>query len=110
MKQWRALSSKKRENIAFKATGCEVAFPSWEPPVDCVHIGCMIRRGEKKPIDLTKAVLDGERAGGWLRFLSDEEYGKLYKAFLKLAKKTKVYDPWKIPGGWRVIVGAGIGF
>lgn len=95
------------QDIAFEATGCEVAAPTWTPPIDCLHTECRIRRGELPPIALTEAVLDSERHA-WLRWLPEAEYQKLRAAMIQVAEATGVYNPWDIPGGWRAIVGSAI--
>lgn len=43
---WRALPLMQREQIAFERTGCKFAYPTWERPVNCLHLPCRIARGE----------------------------------------------------------------
>lgn len=108
-KEWQALPMPEREDIAFIRTGCRVAYPTWERPVDCVHLECRIRRGELPKIALTNAVLRGEKQSGWLRFNEDrKQVAKIFREFRKLARQTGQYDPWKIPGGWQLIVFTGV--
>lgn len=97
-RDWQKLSIAKREEIAFEATGCEVAYPSWEKPVDCVHGASRVRRGELPPIALTEAILDAERASGFLGFIDEANYRKIRAAFIAEAKETGVYDPWRLAG------------
>ncbi len=102
---WQRLPMAEREEIAFARTGCRVAYPTWERPVDCCHIECRILRGELPKIALTNAVLRAEAESGWLRFLKKEDRSKLaaiFRAYRKAARKTGVYDPWKI--GWQGMV------
>jgi hypothetical protein len=53
---WRALPIEQRDELAFKATGCAVAYATWEAPVDCMHVTCQIRRGEKPQIALVQVL------------------------------------------------------
>ena len=106
---WRKLPMEERERLAFEATGCLIAYATWEAPVDCVHTPCRIRRGELPGIQLTKNILACERESGWLRDLEDETYEKVRQGFLELAEDLEVYDPWKIPGGWQAMVRCGVG-
>lgn len=112
-KQWQALSMPEREEIAFKGCGCLVAYPTWTGPVECVHPKCQIRRGEKQPITLTNGILKYEMESGWLRFAKEttegrQRLGKICRAVRKHAMKTGVYNPWDMPGGWQIIVGAAV--
>jgi hypothetical protein len=104
-REWQALTMPEREAIAFAATGCRVAYPTWEAPVDCCHVECRIARGEQPKIALTNAVLRGEAESGWLRFTKQEDrkrLAKIFRAYRKAARETGVYDPWKI--GWQGMV------
>ena len=114
--KWKALPLAEREPIAFATCGCETAWPSWwmRPDgtirrVDCYHIDCQIKRGEKLPIDRTKGILAYERSSGWLRFMDEVAYQKLRDAVLAAAEKTGIYSPWEMPGGWQAMVFSGIG-
>jgi len=109
-KEWHDLPLEERDELSFKHTGCLVAYPSWETPVECVHTKCQIRRGELPPIALTEAILAGERESGWLRWVSEERFEQIRKACLKVAEKTGEYDPWKLPGGWQALVYGGLGY
>ena len=102
--QWQALPIAERDELSFANTGCLIAYPSWVPPIDCVHIKCQIRRGEKAPIALTEAILAGERESGWFRFMDEEKYERVKAAIMEYAQEHKIYDPWKIPGGWKLFV------
>jgi hypothetical protein len=102
---WQKLPLAEREAIAFARTGCAVAYPTWQRPVDCVHLECRILRGELPKIALTNAILRGERESGWLRFSEDrKQIAKLFRAYRKAARQTGIYDPWKLPGGWQGMV------
>ena len=99
-----------REEIAFKATGCLCAFPTWPAPVNCVHVDCMVRRGELPKIAITNRVLRAEY-NNYFRFALQSKAGRAHLARLflevrRLARATGIYDPWKIPGGWQSIVGS----
>jgi hypothetical protein len=107
-REWQELTYQERQDIAFAATGCEVAYPSWEAPVECSHILCQIRRGEKPKIAFTEAVLNSERESGWLRFMPEKKFQRLRKAVLQAAEATGIYNPWEIPDGWKVMVFGGI--
>ena len=102
---WDDLPLGKHKDIAFSATGCEVAWPTWDAPVDCVHVGCRIRRGELPPIARLNSGLRAEHEYGWLRFLDRDEAAKVFRHVRKTAKKTGCYDLWE---QWGVLVGAGI--
>lgn len=102
------LPTKEREKIAFEATGCEVAAPTWEAPVDCCHVGCQIRRGEKHPVYATNCILRGEAYRGWLRFADRTAKAKTFRAVRKACKATGIFDPWELPGGWQALVYTGV--
>jgi len=107
---WRDLPSGERERLSFEATGCEVAYPTWprkEKPT-CEHTSCRIRRGELPKIALTNGILYAEYDSGWLRFLTRSQAAKVFRAIRKQAMATGIYDPWKMEGGWQVMVQAGI--
>lgn len=95
-RSWAALDSGAQEAIAFKATGCLVAYPTWTRPVDCLHIDCRIARGEKPPIAKTHQMLRAERACGYLRWLDREQLAVVYRSFRKLAHERGEYDIWKL--------------
>lgn len=109
-RDWQELSQEERERLSFEATGCEVAYPTW--PVngnsECRHLGCRIRRGELPKIALTNGVLRAEYDSGWLRFLPREQAARVFRSIRKRAMATGIYDPWKMEGGWQVMVHAGI--
>lgn len=108
-KEWQALPMEKREEIAFLRTGCAVAYPTWERPVDCVHTRCQILRGELPKIALTNQILRAEAESGWLRFLKQEDRKQLaqvFRVYRKLARESGVYDPWKL--SWAGLVYSGI--
>jgi hypothetical protein len=112
-RDWQALSHDQRQDLAFAGCGCEVAYPTWEGPVDCVHAGCQVRRGEIPSIAVTNRILRYEMASGWLRFGLESTAGRrdlarLIRAIRRRAIATGVYDPWKLEGGWQGMVGAAI--
>jgi hypothetical protein len=93
---------KKAEAFAFKASGCEVAYPTWwmKPDgtterVDCVHLGCRIRRREfKRPAWAVRfnSEFRGELSN-WLRFSKETQEGRKGIARLYWAmKRTKKFD------------------
>lgn len=108
--QWFALDSTERETLAFNATGCEVAYPTWgrNSMTGCCHPSCMVRRGEKPESYITECVIDGERFNGWLRFMSEEDFVALRTSLLAVCAERGIVNPWQIPGGWRVMVGAAL--
>lgn len=102
---WKRLPMEQREQIAFIRTGCAVAYPTWERPVDCCHTECRILRGELPKIALTNVILRNEASSGWLRFLKTENRKRLaaiFRVYRKAARETGIYDPWKI--GWQGMV------
>lgn len=103
--EWREKPVEIQKKIAFKVTGCEVAYPTWPAPVECLHIGCRILRGELPKIALTNSILRAEKSN-WLRFCSREQQAKIFRWYRKEAKKLKQYDPWKI--SWAGLVYSGI--
>lgn len=109
---WQKLPREQRENMAFKATGCMVAFPTWQAPVNCVHACCVVKRGEKLSISLINGQLRYEKESGWLRFISSrtpqgrKQLASLFRGYRKLAREQHVYDIWKL--GALGIVHAGI--
>ncbi len=109
---WEKLPMVERDKLSFKGTGCSVAFPTWEAPVDCVHDRCQVLRGEKKPISLVNGSLRCEMSNGWLRFVdrNDRTKRKALAMTLRTVRnqyfKTGETDIWKM---WSVIVGTGIG-
>jgi hypothetical protein len=112
-KQWESLSHERRKDLAFAGTGCEVAYATWEAPVDCVHAGCQVRRGEIKPLVQTNRILRYEMDSGWLRFGKESSEGRvqlarLIRAIRAAACATSIYDPWQLPGGWQGMVGTAL--
>lgn len=106
---WKAIPIAERDELSFAATGCCVAYATWPAPVDCSHLKCRIRRGELPKIAETNATLRSEYYNGWLRFIEDRKrVAAIFRAVRKAAKETKIYDPWKLPGGWQVMVYAGV--
>ena len=111
MTDWERLPMGEREEIAFKATGCAVAYPTWEAPCNCFHTSCRVRRGELPPIAITNSVLRSELDNGYLRFAKQSKAGRAHLARLILAirrraRETGVYDPWDMKGGWQDMVGS----
>ena len=104
---WQALPMEQREKIAFERTGCAIAYPTWERPVDCLHTRCQILRGELPKIALTNRILRAEAESGWLRFIEDRnQLARIFRAYRKAARDTGEYDPWKI--SWAGLVYSGI--
>lgn len=106
---WRRLDCQTQKDLAFEATGCEVAYPTWEAPVDCLHTECRIRRGELPRIALTNSVLLYESRYGWLRFVRERDrkgLARIFRHFRREARATGLYDPWK--ADWRTLVYAGV--
>ncbi len=94
---WLALPLAERERVALERTGCKFAYPTWERPVNCVHLKCRIARGELPKIAETNCVLRSETQSGWLRFIDDrQKLARIYRAYRKLARQTGVYDPWNL--------------
>jgi hypothetical protein len=106
MADWNRLSMDERRELAFAGTGCEVAVATWEAPVDCVHVECQIRRGERPAIALTNATLRSEMARGYLRFGSRKSRAARCRIIRSEAHATGIYDPWKMANGWQVMVSA----
>jgi hypothetical protein len=104
---WRALPLAERERIAFGATGCLIAYPTWPAPVDCAHPGCQVKRGELPRIALMNLVLRHEARTGWWRDFRTTSAGRqrlarMFRAYRRKARETGIYDPWKI--SWEGIV------
>lgn len=107
MQQWYDQTPSEREALSFVNTGCKIACCTWKGPVECLHSVCMIARGEKPPLYQTECVLNHERSG-WLRWLSEDDYQALRTEILAECARTGVYDPWHLPGGWQMFVGAAL--
>ncbi len=105
-RQWESLSLGQREELAYKATGCLCAWPTWEAPVDCCHTTCQIRRGELPAIALTNRILRAEAESGWLRFNDRDRNAKIFRVIRNAARKTGIYDPWKL--SWTTLVYGGL--
>lgn len=94
---WQALSLAERERIALERTGCKYAYPTWELPVNCIHLRCRIGRGELPKIAETNCLLRAEATSGWLRFIDDrQKLARIYRAYRRLARQSGVYDPWQL--------------
>jgi hypothetical protein len=112
MEDWRRLSYKEQRELAFAGTGCEVAVATWNAPVICRHTGCMVRRGVVPKIAITNSILRAEASNGWLRFIPKQsvegrrKLARIFRAYRAAARKTGVYDPWKID--YRTMVYAGV--
>lgn len=109
LEDFEKMTYEERRQFAFNACGCYEAYPYfWQNKnmkvsrVECLHIDCQIARGEAKPIDKTKGILQYERESGWLRFLPEISYQKIYNLIIEKAEELKEYDPWKID--WRLLV------
>lgn len=68
--EWKRLPIAERDALSFKHTGCAVAYPTWAAPVDCVHLGCRVLRGELPRVAYYNGAFQGERSN-WLRFIED---------------------------------------
>ena len=96
---WDKLPMEERKNLAFASTGCEVAYPTWQKPVNCVHTCCQVRRGEIPAIAALNRQMRAETQSGWWRFIEDRnQIAKMYRAYRKLARDRKIYDLWKLGG------------
>lgn len=108
---WDSLSYDDHREVAFLHTGCEVAWPTWTAPVECVHAGCQVRRGEKPAIHLVNGSLRYEITTGWLRFVdrTDRDARESLAATLRGIRRvyftTGETDIWKC---WPAIVGLGV--
>ncbi len=107
LEDWNALPPAEREKRSYAATGCLVAYPTWELLVNCHHLNCRIRRGEPPRIAETNSILRYERSSGWLRFITDRsKVARIFRPYRKRARETGIYDPWK--AGWLGLVLGGI--
>jgi len=102
---WRELSIGAREDIAFHATGCVAAYPTWTLPVDCLHGPCRVRRREIHPMILVNGTLKYEAQSGWLRFASRERKARVFRAVRTFCRERGIYDAWK---AWPLIVYGGV--
>jgi len=105
---WRNMPDGLQKEIAFRATGCQVAFPTWPAPVKCLHPQCRLRRGEIRPIRITNSTLRFEAQFGYLRLMERKKRAAVMRWIRRQARKTGIYDPWKMPGGWQAIVYGGL--
>lgn len=111
-RDWHALPLAERDELAFKATGCEVAYATWPAPVNCCHGECQVRRGERKPITLINAQMKYEAECGWWRFIGRttpqgrRKLAILFRHFRREARKAQLWDIWKL--GWQGIVFSGL--
>lgn len=107
--EWKALPVAEREQRSLAATGCLLAWPSWEGPVECVHVGCQIARGELPKIARVNAQLRGEAESGWLRFVTDRKrLAAIFRAHRRVARETGAYDIWS-KEAWALTVYGGLG-
>lgn len=112
-REWRALPHQEQEDLAFYSTGCLYAYPTWGR-THCVHVTCQIRRGELPRIAHTNVILRGEAKHGYLRFLRDgdarqrQSLAQIYRWFRRQARTSGIYDPWKVEGGWQIMVSAAL--
>jgi hypothetical protein len=110
-RDWKALPLAERENLAFAATGCAVAYATWPSPVNCVHPWCRVRRGEIKPISILNSQMQYEALTGWWRDISQntqsgrKKLAAIYRAYRKAAIERKVYDIWKLGGAQTALIG-----
>lgn len=110
-RDWQALPVELQEQVAFAATGCAVAYPTWHGPVDCCHVGCRILRHELPKIAELNSTMRSETANGWWRFISRNtpegrrKLALLYRHYRKLARQQGEYDLWKLGGTGVAMVG-----
>lgn len=102
---WDRLSGTERRELAFAATGCEIAFPTWRQPVNCCHTGCQVRRGELPAIALTNRILRSEMHHGWLRFLYHNRLGRsrlasfaLQSAMQRESRESMIHGICRVAG------------
>lgn len=99
-KTWQKLTMEQREKLAFVSVACAVAYPTWTPPIECVHTKCRILRGELPAIAELNAQLRGEKTNYW-RFIARDnrdQLARLFKAYRSAARATGIYDMWKLGG------------
>jgi len=104
-REWRALPIEERDRLSFAATGCAIAYPTWQAPVDCLHTRCLILRGVLPKIALTNRILRGEKSNWW-RDVSRPTLAKLFRHYRAQARLTGEYDPWRL--SWEGIVYSGV--
>lgn len=104
MADWRALDAQEQSRQAFAATGCLLAYPTWNAPCHCLHMGCRIARGERLPIHSLNSQIRAECSrGGWLESMT---HGKRNRANLArfirtvrhAAREHGNYDYWQLTG------------
>ncbi len=101
-REWDAMPLDTRDRLAFEATGCLLAYPTWQAPADCFHVRCRIARGELPPIAQVNAVLRHEVSAGWLRVNTRNDNARICRAVRAQCRATGVYDAWK--SSWQMIV------
>lgn len=103
--EWQALPISERDKISFASTGCSVAYPTWDAPVDCVHAKCQMLRGEIKPIVVINWAIRAEREN-WLRGVTDRrKLARIIRAIRNECVRQQTTDIWV---AWPVIVYGGI--
>jgi hypothetical protein len=103
---WHALDFPTKERLAFEGCGCAVAFPTWEGPVDCVHVTCQILRGELPKIAEMNMTLRYEAESGWLRDVPRARLAAIFRAYRRAARASGIYNPWRLD--WRLLVWSGV--
>ena len=105
-REWMMLSSGMRKDLAFKSTGCQEAYATWQAPCQCSHPWCRVRRDEIKPISVLNGTMRYERESGWWRFIEDrKQIATMYRHFRKLARQQNEYDLWKLGGTSVALIG-----
>jgi hypothetical protein len=103
---WERIPYDDRKELAFAATGCEVAWPRWQAPVACLHTDCRIRRGEILPIAKLNGTMRYETSNGWWRFIEDRtQLARMYRHYRREARRTGEYDLWKLGGAGVALLG-----
>ena len=98
IEKWSRMPDGRRETFAFKASGCEVAYPTWwvredgtNERVDCAHLGCRIRRREfRRPAWLVRfTAYFRNELSNWLRFAKETPEGRRAIASIYWEMKRK---------------------
>lgn len=109
---WESLDWSAREALAFKSCGCALAWPTWEAPVHCCHVGCQVLRGELPSIAVCNGMLRYEAENGWLRFYDRSSprdrntLARIFRHVRNQCRRSGDYDIWH--HSWNVIVTAGV--
>jgi len=105
---WFALDEGDKQQLALIGCGCACAFPTWAGPVDCVHTGCQVARGELPRIAALNVGLRAEAESGWWRDLSREKLAVLFRAYRRAYHESGrlVTSHWRL--SWQGVVFNGI--